>query len=199
MNQRRRFPVVGLVGLLTCVAISAVARAQFPPPEVTDEHKVLKRDVGVWDAEMKLWMTGPDEEPMVSKGTERNRMMGDLWLLSTFTADLGGQPFTGHGQFGYDVNKKKFVATWVDSMTTHISLGEGSYDKSTDEMTMVMTGFDPSTGKEAKSKSVTKYVDRNTRQFTMYMQDPSGGDKWVKSMEISYKRRPGAGKKKQMP
>lgn len=190
-----RSAVTGLIGLLAMACAATNLQAQFPTPEVTKEHKVLKKDVGVWEGEMKLWMA-PDQEPMVSKGTERNRMLGGFWLLSNYTADLGGQEFRGHGQFGYDVKKKKYVGTWVDSMTTSISTMEGTYDEAKDEMTMFMTSIDPESGKEVKAKSVTKYTGKNTRLFTMYMADPSGGDAWMKSMEISYKRNTDASKNK---
>ena len=184
------------VGLLAAVCMTASVVAQIPTPEVTKEHKLLKKDVGVWDAEMKIWMQGPDGEPMVSKGVERNRSVGDLWVISDYQGDLGDQTFRGHGQFGYDPIKKKFVGTWIDSMTPHISTMEGTYDEQSGEMTMIATGIDPATGEESKSKSVSKYPDDNTRIFTMFMKAPGGGDDWVKSMEINYKRRPNQGRKK---
>jgi hypothetical protein len=174
-----------------------VVRAQMPPaPEVTDEHKMLKKDVGVWDAEMKIWAAGPDTEPMVTKGIERNRMLGGLWLLSNFSADMGGQEYKGFGQFGYDAKQKKYVGTWVDSMTTSISEMQGTYDKDKNEMVMYATGVDPETGKEVKSKSVSKHMKDGRRLFTMYMHSPDGEEQWVKSMEITYTRQPGQRKKK---
>ena len=162
--QKMTYPrqvVMGLVCLAAVTSGATIAHAQFPSAEVTKEHKILKRDVGVWDAEMKLWMAGPDQDPMVSKGVERNRMLGETWILSNFTADLGGQEFKGHGQFGYDTKKKKFVGTWVENMSTNISTMEGTYDEAKGELTMFSMGIDPATGKETKSKSVSKYVDDN--------------------------------------
>ena len=150
---------------------------------------MLKKDVGVWDAEMKLWMQGPDAPPDVSKGVERNRMLGDYWLISDFTTDLGGQKFVGHGQNGYDTKKQKFIGTWIDSMSASLSEMEGTYDEKTGELTMIMTSIDPASGQKIKSKSVSKHKDDNTRVFTMYMQIPGGGDNWVKSMEVTYTRR----------
>ena len=169
---------VGSASAWVVVCLATSVWAQFPVPEVTKEHKLLKKDVGVWDAEMKLWMAGPDQEPTVSKGSERNRMLGDFWVLSTYTSNLGGQDFQGSSQLGYDPQKKKFVGTWVDTMSTHISTMEGTYDDATSELTMFMTSVDPESGKEVKAKTVSKYVDKDTRTFVMYMQDPSGGDKW---------------------
>ncbi len=181
--------VGAMVTLVVMAAVASPLPAQFPAPEVTKEHKKLKDDVGVWDAEMKLWMD-PNADPMVSKGVETNRMLGDYWLVSDFTADLAGQKFAGHGQTGYDPNTKKFVGTWIDTMSASISPMEGTWDEKTGEMTMIMTSIDPASGKEVKSKSISKRKDDKTRIFTMYMQAPDGGDEWVKSMEITYTRRP---------
>ncbi len=193
MRMQQRFTVlknvVAVVCLLAVTCMASHVRAQFPTPEVTKEHKLLQQDAGVWDAEMKLWAQGPDAEPMVSKGVERNRMLGDYWLVSDFTVDLGGQKFSGHGQNGYDPVKKKFVGTWIDTMGAGISPMEGTYDEKTGEMTMTMTSVDPASGQEIKSKSVSKHKDDNTRVFTMFMQAPSGSDTWVKSMEVTYTRR----------
>ena len=63
--------------LLAAAFPALMAQAQMPP---TAEHKALESDVGVWDAEVKMWQT-PDSEPMDSKAVETNKMLGKLWLL----------------------------------------------------------------------------------------------------------------------
>ncbi len=180
--------LVASVCLAVAASVSASAWAQFPTPEVTKEHKLLKRDVGAWDAEMKRWMPGSDQPVMEAQGIERNRLVSGLWLLSTFTAELGGQKFIGHGQLGYDPSKKKFVGTWIENMSTHISTMEGTYDEKTGEMTMMMKSVDPRSGKDTTSKSVSKYMGDDKRIFSMYMK-VADSDEWVKSMEVAYTRR----------
>ena len=44
-------------------------------------------------------------------------------------------PFEGHGVYGYDVKKAKYVATWVDSMSKHIDMMEGTYDEKSKTLT----------------------------------------------------------------
>lgn len=193
--MKMRSVMAALTGLVILSVAFSSAVAQPPTPEVTKEHKVLKKDVGVWEAEMKIWMEGPDKEPLVTKGVERARAVGDYWVVSTFEGDMGGQPFVGHGQMGYDPAKKKFIGTWIDSMSTSLAQMDGTYDESTQELTMVMTMLDPATNKDTKAKTVSKYVDDNTRQFTMYMETPGVGDGWMKSMEVTYKRQAREGKK----
>jgi hypothetical protein len=58
-------------------------------PEVTNEHKLLKKDVGVWEAEMTIWMEGPDKEPLVTKGVERARAVGDYWVVTMYMETPG--------------------------------------------------------------------------------------------------------------
>src|ERR1700722_10221377 len=92
-----------LFGLCVVVSIlNAPAMAQ-PGARPTEEHKILARDEGTWDATIKSYMGGPDAEPAVSKGTEVYTVMpGGLWVLSRFEGDFAGMKFEGRGQFGYD-------------------------------------------------------------------------------------------------
>ena len=96
------------LAILLCLSVTLVA--QPPAPQVTDHHKKLQREVGVWDGQMKMWMA-PDQDPQIVPLVETNTMLtGDLWLLSEF--DCG--PFQGRGQIGYDTGKEKYVGTWID-------------------------------------------------------------------------------------
>jgi hypothetical protein len=177
-------------GLLTVVC-GGRALAQVPPrPQATPEHKGLSSEVGTWDAVVKSFMGQPGAEPMVSKGVEVNIMMsGGLWLLSKFEGDFGGQPFEGRGQFGYDPLQKKYVGTWIDSYTPSLSVLEGNYDPATKTMTYVGDGVDPRTKSKFTQKMVTITKDERTRVFTLYVTAPETGNKEVKVMEITYRKR----------
>jgi hypothetical protein len=177
--------VVGVVGW------GGAASAQDGPPgtKPTAEHKLLAKDVGTWDATIKSWMSGPDSEPMVSKGVEVDKLMpGGLWLMNDFEGDFGGLAFHGHGATGFDTQKKKYVATWVDSMSTSLMTMEGDYDPDKRIMTTYGKGSDPA-GKPYESKSTTKYVNDNEKVFTLSMKSDESKGEFVKMMEITYKRR----------
>lgn len=165
---------------------AAPAAEGMPPlPTAGPEHAILKKDVGVWDATVEMMGMGPT--PMVSKGTETNTMFASgLWLVSDFKADMMGQPFQGHGTFGWDPSKKKYVGTWVDSMTSGVSLSEGTWDAGTSTMTAWMQSSDM-TGATQKMRTVTEYKSADSRIFTMYMPGPDG--KEAASMRITYARR----------
>jgi hypothetical protein len=176
---------------LICVCVvasilgtSAMAQEITKP---TAEHKILAADEGTWDATIKSYTAGPDAEPMVSKGTEVNTVLtGGLWVLSKFEGDFGGMKFEGRGQFGYDPIKKKYVGSWIDSLTPTLSVLEGEYDAKTKTMTYVGEGIDPQSRAKYTQKMVTTMKDDGTRVFTLYMKFDKDE---VKFMEVTYQKR----------
>ena len=179
MRAQRTFVLVALVS-----AAAAISWAQGPPmPKPGPEHELLKKDVGTWDATVEMMM--PPGPP--SKGVETNVLgPGGLWVISDFKSEMMGAPFQGHGVAGWDPAKKKYVGTWVDSMSTGISVTESAYDPATKTSTGILEGPGPD-GMPMKMKAVTQYQDDDTRVFTMYMKGPDG--KEAPSMRITYKRR----------
>jgi hypothetical protein len=180
MTAQRTFVLAAVLS-----AAAAVAWAQAPPPlpKPGPEHDLLKKDVGNWDATVEMMM--PPGPP--SKGTETNVLgPGGLWLISDFKSEMMGAPFQGHGVMGWDPAKKKYVGTWVDSMSTGISVTESTYDPAAKTATGMIEGPGPD-GKPMQMKAVTQYQDDDTRVFTMYMKGPDG--KEAPSMRITYKRR----------
>jgi hypothetical protein len=157
----------------------------MPVPKPGPEHAVLKQSVGVWDATVESAM--PDGSKSKSTGTETNKMIGGgLWLVSDFKGSFGGQPFEGHGVTGYDTAKKKYVGSWVDSMSTTLANIEEVYDAKTKTLSGTMEMPDD-TGKTVKIKMSTVQPDDNNRVFTMSMPGPDGKD--MTMMTITYKRR----------
>ncbi len=169
-----------------CASLLVVSLLVTASVAEDDPYQVLKRDVGEWQAEMKMFGPGTTSEPV--KGVERNRMLGNFWIVSDFSTQFMGQKFEGHGCFGYDTEKKKYVSLWIDSMSPFPVKMTGTWDADSNTMTFVGKGKDPS-GNEISMKNVTKYDGKDRRVFTMYMGTPDG--KWVKSMEITYTRKSG--------
>jgi hypothetical protein len=149
------------------------------------EHAVLKEDIGRWKAEMKVWMA-PDAPPEMTTGTETNRLLGGLWLISDFRAEFAGEPYQGHGINGYDPVKKKYVGTWVDSMSKTMISMEGDYDAATKTMTMLGKSYDPAQQKLIDTKIGTSTKDENTRTMAMYMLPAGPGGEEIKAMEVTY-------------
>ncbi|MFK8113956.1 MAG: DUF1579 domain-containing protein [Rubripirellula sp.] len=146
------------------------------------EFNVFKPDVGTWDVEIKAW-AGPGE-PTVTKGKETNRMLGAFWMLADFQGSMMGMDFKGHGIYSYDVEKKQYIGTWVDSMSSKKMDMVGSYDK--DSHTMTYEGMAPGPdGNPAKHVLTTKYKDDGTRTLIMHMQ---AGTEMMKVFEMTYKK-----------
>ncbi len=187
---------VSVAAMVTAMLWSGMAKAaespaqEAPPvPRPTAEHKVLAEDVGTWDADVKTYMAGPDAPPSEGKATETNRLLaGGLWLLSDFTMSSDQGSFAGHGQFGYDPSKKKYVGTWIDSLSMSLMVIEGSYDARTKTITYTGEGIDPQTKSKFTQKMVTVTRPDGTRHFTLFMKF-AGADREVKFMEVTYKKK----------
>lgn len=154
-----------------------------------DAHNKLQGMLGTWDAEVKSWMSGPDGEPMVSKGVSENTsVLGGRFVQQTFTGDMMNQPFNGTGFTGYDNFKRKYVGFWIDNMTTAISTMEGTLDKDGTTMTMWGKTDDPMTRqKDKKVKYVSRVIDKDKMVFDYYDVTSYGDKKPV--MQITYTRK----------
>jgi len=168
----------------SAVAPAAFAQTEAAPPAVKpgSEQKVFQRMVGTWDATTVM------QGSPASKGVETDRMMGGLWLVAEFKGDMGGQPFEGHGIYGYDPDKKKYVGAWIDTQSTSIQFQEGTLSPDGNSMTMTGEIKNPMGAGMVTIKMVDAFTDDNTRVFAMKMPMPGGsGD--VDVMTITYKRR----------
>jgi Protein of unknown function (DUF1579) len=185
--MQKFFKHLCLAAPLVCIA--SVAVAQEMPIKPTAEHKIVTADEGTWDATIKSF-ENRDSEPVVSKGVEINTVVtGGLWLSSVFKGDFGGMAFEGHGQFGYDTNKKKYVGTWIDSMSPSLTVLEGNYDPETKTMTYTGDGICPIDGTKLSHKMVTTIKSDGSRLFTLYMTGTLTGGKEAKAMQVEYTKR----------
>jgi uncharacterized protein DUF1579 len=150
------------------------------------EHKKLESYVGTWDTSVKMWME-PGAAAQESTGTAENSMiLGGRYLQQKFEGTMMGQPFSGIGYTGYDLYKKRYISTWMDTMGTSIMSMTGNPDASGK---MVMTGSmdDPMTGKKMNFKEVMTDVDNDHQVFEMWATGANG--KMFKNLEIHYTRK----------
>ena len=162
--------------------MEAMAKYSTPGPE----HKALEQFVGTWDANVKMWMA-PGAPPQESTGTAENKMaLGGRFLEQHYEGTFMNQPFTGMGYTGYDLYKKQYIGTWMDSMGTSIMNSTGTADASG---TMTFTGKmdDPVAKKTQPFKETMKVVDNDHHVFEMWSPSPDG--KMFKMMEITYTRK----------
>jgi hypothetical protein len=136
MLTRTRFAALALLlgaGTLAYAAIRPTAPTQ-EPAQPTDEHKMLVKAVGDWEGKLVMEVPGAPAQEFPTK--ETIVAIGSLWTQSKFECDFMGKPFVGSGTTGYDPAKKKFVGTWIDSMTTEMSVMEGEMDPKTKALVM---------------------------------------------------------------
>ena len=150
-----------------------------------DHHKELAKFEGVWTAKTKVWMQ-PGTEPMMSEGKAVNRMvMNGRFLMMDYEGNMMGMPFKGVGMNGFDKASKMYQSTWIDDMSTAITLYQGTVDES-GKMIMMAKMTDPMTGGTKISKSISWFENDTTHHFEMYEAGEDGKEK--KIMEIVYTR-----------
>lgn len=161
--------------------------ASFGLPGPVKQHQHVQRDVGEWTATARFWVAA-GTQPMESQATEVVTPLGEFWVSSEFKGDLAGMPFTGRGQYGYDPVLKKFVGTWIDSTSPHLTSMQGDIEAETGKLVMMATAIDAQTGKPTKMKNVSWHTEDGGRVFEMYMPNPGDDGGWWRMMEITYSR-----------
>ncbi len=149
-------------------------------------HKMLASLAGSWITKTKAWM-GPDQPPEESTGTcEQKMLLGGRYLQQEYVGDMMGDTFTGINLLGYDNYTKKYVSTWIDSMSTGIYCFEGTASPDDKTITQECSYDDPARGLMVW-RSVTRIVDDNTLEYEMYL-IPKGGQE-EKAMEMTVTRK----------
>jgi hypothetical protein len=162
-----------------CLAVATPRLAAQEPAKAGPEHEMLKKLAGDWDATVSFM--GSE-----SKATSHSEVgLGGLWLLTEFKGEFAGAPFAGRGTMGYDPAKKKYVSTWVDSMSASIMFSEGSFDADGKTFTETGSGTGPD-GKPTKWRNVHEFQSNDKAVFTMYM---TTDGKEAESFKITYQRK----------
>ncbi|MFO0945150.1 MAG: DUF1579 domain-containing protein [Planctomycetota bacterium] len=157
---------------------------EFPKPE--KEHQWLQRLVGEWEYEAEMFMK--DKPPVKAKGEDHVRSLGGFWILSEQKSEMFGVPFTGLMTLGYDASKKKFVGTWVDSMSGNLWNYQGTLDAGGKVLTLETEGFCPAEpGRISAFKEVIEVKDDNHRVFTSSVQGSDG--QWTTMVKLEFQRK----------
>lgn len=175
-----------LLAALSLSSVAALHVAQDPQdaPKPLPQHSLLVKHVGVWDAAVVTHM--PDGTDQPGKGTMTTRKLAGFHTIDDYESEFMGAPFVGHGTNSYCPVRKKFLSTWIDSMTGAPLLLLGDYDEKTKELTMVGEAFGQS-GKLEPCRTVTKFVDDDHFQWTFFGRGPDG--KEMEVMRIEHTRR----------
>ncbi len=161
--------------------MGAMERAGTPGAE----HKRMEPLIGTWNAKVSMYMD-PAAPAMESTGTMVNEWIyGGRYLHHHYSGQMEGMSFEGSGLMGYDVAAGKYIGSWIDSMSTTMSVSSGHASKDGKTFTFVGHATDPMTGKHATNEEVISIDGPDRHTMAMY---EKRGDKRVKTMEIVYTR-----------
>lgn len=179
-------PLLALGSIL--LAGNAFAQESPQMPEPTKQHAWLDGFAGNWATKSEARM-GPDQPSIECSGTLTSRKLGGFWVLNEMKGDMGGAPMTGVQTIGYDEEKKKYVGTWVDSMTPFMWQYEGELDSSGKTLTLEADGPNFMTGGK-----LTKFQDiyefKSADEIIMTSKMLGEDNKWFTFMTGSATRKP---------
>jgi hypothetical protein len=176
--------MASLVTVAVILASAATAQDGAKAPAPQKEHEWLKQLEGEWETKAEMVME-PGKPPVTSKGTESVRSLGGFWSVAEMKGDCLGVPVTGLMTIGYDPQKKKYVGTWVCSMTDWLCHYEGTADGPV--LTLECEGPNPTTGKLVKMKDVIEIKDKDHKVLTSWMLGEDG--QWVRFMTMTARRK----------
>jgi len=152
-----------------------------------EAHKKLEPVVGTFTTKTTATMV-PGKPPEVTEGLAENKwVLGGRFLEQHFDGKAMGQPFSGIGYTGYDNYKKKYVGTWIDTMSTSTMISTCTMDAEGKTMTCSSTVDDVIMKKPQKIKSIMKIADADHHSFEMWGPGPDG--KNAKMLEVEYTRK----------
>ena len=136
-------------------------------PKSLVEHQWLMRLVGDWEFDTEC-NQGPDKPPVKSNGTEVVNSLGQIWSVGEMKTSMpNGEPVKSIMTLGYDSETKRFVGTFVASMTTHLWVYNGSLDPKKNVLTLDTEG--PSfqgDGTTAKYQDIIEFIDDDHRTLS---------------------------------
>jgi hypothetical protein len=181
-----KLPLILSLAVLLLSGPALLPAQEIPKmPAPVKEHEWLKQLEGEWESEYEAFMPGATD-PMKGKGTESAKMMGGFWLIGNGTGEMMGMTMKSILTLGYDPGKKKYIGTWVDSMTSHLWNYEGTVDSTGKILTLETEGpcmMKPGT---TKFREVTEIKDKDNKTFTSSMLDDG---KWVTIVKVTSKRK----------
>lgn len=153
----------------------------------SDMHANLAKDNGIWDEELTMWMSA-DAQPETTKATAEYKMiLNGLHQEMIHKGEFMGMPFEGRGTMSFDNASQEYISTWIDNMSSGITIMKGKLDKESNVLKMEGQSIDPVTKKMKVMREVITYIDNDNHKLEMFDTGYDGVE--YKTMEIVLKRR----------
>ncbi|KAA0214934.1 MAG: DUF1579 domain-containing protein [Cyanobacteria bacterium CYA] len=163
---------------------SAHEMPMLPPPG--EQHEWLQQMVGTWSIESK--MTPPGQDPIKCTGTETVRSLGGRWTIGELSIEIPGMgAMRAVITLGYDPQAGRYQGTWVDSITDHMWVYDGTLDPTGKILTLEADGpnmMDPAGGM-ARYRDVIEIRSESHYTLTSYT---CVDGKWVQFGSANYRR-----------
>jgi hypothetical protein len=181
----KRITIAVLAGMLLTggTLLKAQEMPKMPPP--VKEHEWLNQFVGNWNYDTEIFME-PGKPPMKASGTESVRSLGGFWIVSDGKGEMMGKPFNSVLTLGFDPQAKKYVGTWVDSVSSTLWKYEGTVDSAGKILTLETEGPCPMKPGITKFREVTEWKTKDERVFTSSIQGDDG--KWTPIVRVTSRR-----------
>jgi uncharacterized protein DUF1579 len=153
-----------------------------------EQHKAIATGAGDWDCECNCWFEGPEGPATKSKSTfAAKSVLNGLYLMSEHKGEMMGKPYEGVAFTGYSKEKQKYVAVWVDSMSSTPMVLYGTADAAGkvitfegEKMTMMGMTYTP--------RWIERHDDADHMTFEMWSKYEGAPD-YVKEMEMKSTRK----------
>lgn len=186
--KRAVFAAVAVLGA-TWLAYAPSAHGQepeFEPP--TPAHKWLNQLVGEWKTESTA--QSPDGETFKCEGTATATSLGGFWVIITIDNQMDGTTMRGVMTVGYNPKSKKYIGTWVDSMTSYLWKYEGTRDESGKILPLEAAGPNmlvPDSDKLLKYRDTIEI--KSPDHFVLVGSVEAEPGNWVTFMKMNFKRK----------
>lgn len=158
-------------------------RAGAEPMERSEELRWLQRFEGEWVFESTL--SFGEGATSQAQGRMTSRRLGEHWIVSEWTMQADGETVTAFHTLGFDAAQGRYVASWVDSLTSHLWSPSGTREG--DTLTLQTEGpshFAP--GEQAQYRDVYEFLSDDRLVQTSLTPGPDGD--WVEYMRSEYRR-----------
>lgn len=170
-----------------CGMMSLAAQEIPEMPKPLKEHQWLQKFTGDWETTSEMQME-PGKPAIKGTGKETAKMLGGFWVTSHGTGEIMGTTMNYVMTLGYDAEKKKFVGTMIDSMTSKMWKYEGTVSEDGNTLTLETEGPCPMRGgMMTEFKDITQFTGDGTRTFSSMFKDEDG--KWVTIFKGEAKRK----------